>query len=437
MSFAEYVGALRKDGCSIRLNCGCSLKRPVEDLFLSVTESEEARLLCDACCDPVIDTYFCPTCLNSTFSTVAINNKHRCTNCLKCPRCFSLLSNVVGGDGKVSLECPACQWDSKTIGLCEEDMKAVYAKVRAHEANEPAATMFTQLQDMFGKQHAKTMKVEEEGEWRVGEEQHAMGVDELRDNAAAVKRIETSLTNITESLWRLPKEPVKYDSTKDEARSVVDPKLVCSTKQRNAHPGNSPFTTSEAWPYFALLSAKLAYRDPFNSKFVLKPQAGAGKVSFEKNEAALSYLPKVMLKEVPNLAANEAAPLRLVFVNSLSVPIKLKLETTDSFLTRTAEAEAADEVGMEDEVKPSITKQADTATVTFGQPEFQVEAAAPPAKDGEEKEAKSEVEMTVTPNEGQDVKFSFVVTLVPEEGESPPGFAHVSYQMFVSLGSLA
>lgn len=74
-------------------------------------------LQCGLCTSSSVDTYFCPSCLNSVFTTPAFANQNRCEQCVTCPGCNCTLatraSATAGGQSVYAYYCEYCKWSSE------------------------------------------------------------------------------------------------------------------------------------------------------------------------------------------------------------------------------------------------------------------------------------------------------------------------------------
>jgi hypothetical protein len=78
-------------------------------------------LQCGSCSSAQVDTYFCPSCLNSVFTTPAFANQNRCEQCVECPVCQHTLvsssnhasrSTTGTTGGLYAYHCEYCKWSS-------------------------------------------------------------------------------------------------------------------------------------------------------------------------------------------------------------------------------------------------------------------------------------------------------------------------------------
>src|SRR5689334_1458536 len=104
MSFTDYL-AQRNDKIAVHYTCSCLRQRNVYELFVCTNE-DCMRFVCDRCTQLVVDTYFCPSCLNAFFASIASKTKARCEQCVECPCCFHTLSTVMTPSGPNSAPTP-------------------------------------------------------------------------------------------------------------------------------------------------------------------------------------------------------------------------------------------------------------------------------------------------------------------------------------------
>lgn len=441
---------MRKPEVAIDIVCGCALRRPVEDLLLAWEDNAEfygPRLLCDSCSEAVIDTYFCPTCLNSFFSSVAISGKLRCGTCLKCPTCCCLLSTIVGDDGKTSLQCPSCGWDSKSIGLNEENIGQVLNCIRSKDGSKAVEDQFASLNQLYGDRHAKMMQMEMEDDDISGMATHAEGGG-LRNSVKAINNLEMTMAGVGLSI-RLPTDNVKHDFSQDETNKALECSEVTTCQQRLMQ-ARAKYSNKEGWPFFGRLTTKLAFKDPKTDQFLVKPKAGANKTDFDKQCNAHVWLPRVTLLEAPTaLTPGQETELVLVFRNNNKTSgATLNLQSTSAYLSKREEdrkVHEAEGVHDDDEVLPSVVDLEDTADVAFALPDGGVPLGKAPEADEEEvKEEGTDhtaftsqnavgVKFKVTPKDAATgVAFSLVATVKSERAGDA-----VTYQIQVTLGPVA
>ena len=146
MSYAAYLRKLHKPGLSIGYACSqCSSFLPLRHLYFC---TDCQLLLCPCCTTAHVDTYYCPTCLTSVFSSSAQSSLGRCDQCTECPVCqHSLQTAFHSSTQHYSFFCAHCKWSSldrnnptSPHSLSAADVTVLLSQVRARESNEAAKT---------------------------------------------------------------------------------------------------------------------------------------------------------------------------------------------------------------------------------------------------------------------------------------------------------
>lgn len=109
---------------SLQVECSCGRLHP-HAAFLYWCRSC-ACLQCGQCAHASVDTYFCPSCLNSVFTSPAFANQNRCEQCAECPDCGCLLAPTTRPSGAVALVCEYCKY-------CSEDYTPAATQARSGE----------------------------------------------------------------------------------------------------------------------------------------------------------------------------------------------------------------------------------------------------------------------------------------------------------------
>ena len=144
MSYAAYLRKLQKPVLSIGYACSqCSSFSPLRHLYFC---TDCQLLLCPCCTTAHVDTYYCPTCLTSVFSSSAQSSVGRCDQCTECPVCQHTLQTAFHSSTQhYSFFCANCKWSSidrhdptGPHSLSAADVTVLLSQVRARESNEAA-----------------------------------------------------------------------------------------------------------------------------------------------------------------------------------------------------------------------------------------------------------------------------------------------------------
>ena len=144
MSYAAYLRKLHKPALSIGYACSqCANFSPLRHLYFC---TDCQLLLCPCCTTAHVDTYYCPTCLTSVFSSSAQSSLGRCDQCVECPVCAHTLQTAYhSSTQRYSYLCANCKWTSvdrltptAPHSLAAADVTVLLAAVRARESHDTA-----------------------------------------------------------------------------------------------------------------------------------------------------------------------------------------------------------------------------------------------------------------------------------------------------------
>jgi len=306
MSFDAYMKQLRyiKDA-SCRYTCSCKRLCPVEELFFCMQKSCKA-FLCKGCTQQVIDTYYCPSCLNSFFSSTAFQNKNRCQQCRKCPTCFCTLGHVTLPNGQFFFRCEYCKWRSDEIGLKGGSIKALFGQIRERDTEHEGEKKFHELikvyGDIFKKARAFDRRsfhydpdmVDDDSDMKE-EEPAEPEVERDYDAASAANKCDVALEDKRKGLWRLPEESKDLSFPEHKEGDDFSLANVTSLEQRYADLAVLPGPTKDMWPHGESLQTKVGHKCPRCTRFVLKPKAGATKVTYDISLLAMLLFPRMTI----------------------------------------------------------------------------------------------------------------------------------------------
>ena len=173
MSHAAYLRKLHKPALSIHYACShCSTFAPLRHLYFC---TDCQLLLCPCCTTAHVDTYYCPTCLTSVFSSSAQSSLGRCEQCVECPVCQHPLQTAFHSSTQhYSFFCAHCKWSSidrnnptAAHSLSAADVTVLLSQVRARESSEAAKS---ECQRLIA--HYKTLHKQQQQEKR--QERHLL-----------------------------------------------------------------------------------------------------------------------------------------------------------------------------------------------------------------------------------------------------------------------
>jgi len=428
MSLTEYLAWLNsKPAVKVTIPCSCRAVLPLEDLFFCRSEGCNA-LACNQCTTPVIDTYFCPTCLNSVFSTKAFEAKNKCRQCALCPVCAQTLGIMARETGEHYLKCEYCKWSSDEVGLTASNAGALFDALMSHEEQSPVNVEFDRLFTALGVKVAPKKPKKDDDE--------AYQPPQFQDPVAASARVELALNNKKKALHSLPKDPVVNPNA---VRAQDADNSTCTIPQRLAHPEVSAQAAEKYWPARVDLSTKMGCKCHRCDKFLIKPKAGAIRTNFDIHFIALAQLPRVTVGEFPPLKKGAPVKLMLYFKNPLERLVEVKFLQWDC-----KQQDGATVVPLQSPSEVTLP----SATITLAAYDEAAEqaegkASALDATDdpkivGYRSLCKVGVYFSVTPR-GDHTQFSMLVSVNVMAGKaaSDPPIAPFTYQLIVDLGSCA
>jgi len=425
MSLAEYLAQLNsRPAVKVAIPCSCRVLLPLEDLYFCKSEGCNT-LSCNQCSTPVIDTYFCPSCLNSVFSTKAFEAKHKCRQCAVCPSCAQTLGVMAKDNDEHYLKCEYCKWSSDTVGLTGVSASALFDALMTHEEQSPASVEFDRLLTLLGDKVAvKKPKKPFEDPYKA---------PQFQDVVAAVAKVELAENNKKKALHILPKEAVVNAGA---VAGQDNDNSTCTMQQRLAHPDVCSQSADKFWPARVDLSTKMGCRCSRCDKFLIKPKAGANRTTFDVHCIASALLPRVTVGEF-SLKKGSATKLSLFFKNPLEWPVELRFSQGESKTQEGGPVVVAlqhlSEVVVPSKVV-SIAPYEEAAEQADGKPSA-LDAGDDPAVVVYRSHSKVGVCFDVTPR-GNQAQIAFLVnlTVLPgPKGELPiPSF---TYQLVVDLGT--
>lgn len=384
----------------------------------------------------------------------------------------------MNNEGTFSLECENCKWSSQTeLGITGTDAQSLFAKVNERETTTAANKDIQALVKSYGERYreAREVKLKEAEEKPSGAKERGPSDHDMKK---AVAKLDATLEEKRNGLWRLPQEAVENKSAQAHVDTGYVHDQVSSLPQRLAHPADFCKPQSELWPRGQILRTKLGHRCGKCKQHVLKPKAGATKVTFDISHLASNTVPSITVPaDLPAFAKGKTETLVLYFKNPLDAEVTMTLSTApeapkgqrrqsmmDEGIVLEDEGEEGgivleDEGG--DEGMAKIVQLQDTAKVELPASPIKLTAYDEIAEQNEllaSSDEKTSAEddkavvasrhlskvgvfVKVTPSEAGDVKFSFIVTLeaksssgIDEDEEDLLAFRTLSYQVSFNLG---
>lgn len=326
MNYASFLERCHARPLSVTYYCNeeCKRGRPVNELFFC---QDCSRLVCDQCCGVEIDTYFCPSCLNSVLSSAAFTDSNRCQKCADCPVCLQTLSTAQSGE-TFYYWCEFCQWNSKGLNLTGKKVQELYAALKQIDdsSQQPDAPFF-EIAHRYRELY-KEMKKAAQPETVVPKRRHDLNTEE------AIQNLEKALTRKNRLMYRIPPEVFQNEHVKVAPDSMhernFDPTSVASLEQRLANPSVTSTATSQLIPRRKHLLTKNAYRCKKCTKYVVKPKVGAAHVAFDKRTLGVSSIPSITISEIPakTFKVGEPSQIILYFRNPSHVDVSFTLSET-------------------------------------------------------------------------------------------------------------
>jgi dynactin-4 len=358
MSYSAYIARQSAiPNLSLQYSCSCGELHPVYSLYCC--SDCNYRLLCELCTNISIDTYYCPSCLNSVFSSQALNNENKCEQCVECSVCSNNLviqSKALTNPQTNTTQtiyyyhCEYCKISSDDLfpPLTANEPNLLVAKIKDREANNQLRTDLQRLSLQF-KQKYKSFAA---GSQLLSQLNMATAsVTNLTSSALSsaapqqgilqfIKDQEERQAQQLQKHYKLPKEPIELEFPavpryfygefatgpnvdKSQPRHLYE---ISNLSQRLASPSVQSAVLAQFYPRRKQLLTKLAHRCKKCSKYVVKPGPGAGKISFEIHQAALSTLPTLTIAPFTSpLAVKTPQQIIIYLKNPLEKEIRLRL----------------------------------------------------------------------------------------------------------------
>lgn len=403
MSLAEYMAHLRsRPAVKVMLVCSCGGQKTLEELYFCGSNGEGKvaclKLVCSECVTKEIDTFFCPSCLNSVFSAKAFEGRNRCRQCAMCPGCSQTLQVVAAENDVHHFKCEYCKWSSEVIDLVGPSSSSLVERLLAREEKGDVALEFQRLLRHYRNPKAREDVVD--GHTK-REYPNAVAATRELDEYLAIKNATPRPTPASNPLEVIGSDELVASST---------------IQQRLAHPDSAAMDGEQMWPVRVPLWTKLSCRCPGCKQFVIKPKAGANKTQFDVHQIALALLPRITVADLPTWKVGATSKFTVFFKNSLESPAELRLSPIEP------KHEADDRGHEHKEAQASIS----STPVSLGAYDELAEQSSP-----DKPSIQPSTTIEVCPTHRGPVTVSCAVLLTPTKATC---FDHFSYQLCFSLG---
>uniref|UniRef100_A0A2K6KW47 Dynactin subunit 4 n=1 Tax=Rhinopithecus bieti TaxID=61621 RepID=A0A2K6KW47_RHIBE len=227
----------------------------------------------------LVDSHYCPSCLENMPSAEAKLKKNRCANCFDCPGCMHTLSTratsistqLPDDPAKTTMKkayylaCGFCRWTSRDVGMADKSVAS--------------------------------------GGWQEPENPHTQRMNKLIEYYQQLAQ----------------KEKVERDRKKLARRRNYMP-LAFSTvnfvdTQRLLQPDFQPVCASQLYPRHKHLLIKRSLRCRKCEHNLSKPEFNPTSIKFKIQLVAVNYIPEVRIMSIPNLRYMKESQVLLTLTN--------------------------------------------------------------------------------------------------------------------------
>ena len=149
---------------------------PLDDLFFSTSSKVLVSRHPDSAVEDIV-SHYCPQCLKKYSEDEVHKNANRCTSCMQCPCCSSLLAGDVTSaagmdEGNCYFRCCHCKWTSLGVGITGKDESDLSLVVLERENNNKSSEAFSAvLSSLSSVSHVETasstMSLKNELNWNI------------------------------------------------------------------------------------------------------------------------------------------------------------------------------------------------------------------------------------------------------------------------------
>ncbi|EDV21667.1 uncharacterized protein TRIADDRAFT_59902 [Trichoplax adhaerens] len=336
-------------GAHVLYSCSCKELGELERMYFC---RHCLKLRCIDCVSNEVESFFCPTCLESMPSAEARQKRNRCSNCLECPLCTNTLSVIATAtdepatldndkepeieqkndtDSKENhpdkedsedklyyLSCGFCRWTSRDIGLPDQQQSSgKWPEVEFQNANK-VNELIEYYRGVEQLERAeKDIKIHKRrrstymsiGTGKISSFQRR-SMHSRTSNASAI-----SLGSFQIATGQKPKDAGVSQSTEDPKRTSEDilevgSEQITGLMQRLCFPSCQPSKVKDLMPIRKHLLAKKSQRC---------------KILIGMYFINRQYTPRVIITQVPDLLFNQENKVTLTIINPLDASVKFIL----------------------------------------------------------------------------------------------------------------
>ncbi|KAJ8319097.1 hypothetical protein KUTeg_004188 [Tegillarca granosa] len=452
----------------VKYLCSCGKKRPVCRLYLC---RHCLKLRCGDCVlhevRKLVDTPYCPNCLENMPSAEAKLKKNRCSNCFDCPSCSHTLatratSQMVSNpeDPNKStpkkmyyMACGFCRWTTRDVNIADKSVGKFYVSSNSsggwEDLENPDAKRIFSLLEQY-QQIAQKEKAEKERKKYVRRRSYmtyAASIDKYGLTSVAAKRksLSTNVSNISLKeneeavITQLkPAEPTgEFEPLPEDV--FTQPLLldkISTISQRHATPEFQPSETTSMYPVHKHLLIRRSLRCKECEHNLCKPEFNPISIKFKIQLVALLHIPEIRIFAPTDLVFKKETKVILTVCNPAAYNTTIELKKMDP------ESDDFSNSKAELPKKEIILSRRDDAAIyddgSQGQEAFKDDHNIVPFR----KANKIGVIVKVTPQvQKENVKISFILRhdhrnttiSLPSENQEPQ-IVWLEHKVFIDLG---
>ncbi|KAB7505713.1 Dynactin subunit 4 [Armadillidium nasatum] len=271
----------------------------------------------------IVDTLFCPNCLENMPSTEAKIKKNRCANCYDCPSCGHTLSvraatiQVPNAEDASTpftrkvyyLGCTCCRWTTRDVGLDDQT-------VATGGWTEKDGDNYERIQVLFEYYRAVAQREKIENERRKSSKKKVPYLS-LSEKISLSSSFSSIISRRSLSSPYSLKEAV--DEVEDLPSEIFTDEInlsdVTSIEQRLAVPDRQPELTKDLYPLHKHLLVKKSHRCRQCEHNLSKPEYNPSSIKFKIQLGAYYHVPELRLFKEVELKWGVASPMLITLCN--------------------------------------------------------------------------------------------------------------------------
>mmetsp|Transcript_23428 Transcript_23428/g.39740 ORF Transcript_23428/g.39740 Transcript_23428/m.39740 type:complete len:519 (-) Transcript_23428:2710-4266(-) len=308
---------------------------PLDSLFFSTSSKVLVSRHPESSIEEVV-SHYCPQCLNKYSEDDVAKYRSRCSSCLECPSCNSILTGQImkqtGDSDQCCLSCSMCSWSSSSCGVVG-DSEDVLSSIVIQKENDSIATevFATILSSLNASSTPNAPQDYSAKNLRRHDTWDMKALDQLQVKKDLESRVynsqeESSLHNYLQEHGVIQKESEYRSKHLTDIRSCADASALSTVNQRlkgeYIGSSNTGSVTSQLLPQRRYLRTKKMLRCRRDVKqgkmsILIQPKTfplegdSSHKLHqgkwFLKDSSACHHLPRVLITKLPNFTSEDAS----------------------------------------------------------------------------------------------------------------------------------